>query len=461
VPNGERLGNLFAESVNLAIEQGVTRTSGTAGVVTMNNSIASVNKQCTVDAAAIIMQCVLSWDTVAKARQPNSAQSFENAMTQVVDNVLLSHRRHQTADMLYGGDNIGVISAGTASATQTLSKASCAPGIWYGSTGMLVDIYDPTLATKRNASPLSVTSFAVDPTGASRTVTFGASVTTTTNDVVVFSGTVPSQAFITPPGLSIIAGQTGGTLFGLSQSTYPVFQGATFDAGSAALNMKALDQASALPLIRGYTGRLKLLVNPITFSNISMEETARVQLVGNKATGTAEIGFDEVRITSSTGANLSCVGSPWIKEGSNAQPSLNVVNSGKLLQRTILIQAPSGEGATTIPAMGVRSSEPKRDAAAIQWLMIWSDLASDGECESSDGDSEPSSTFMEAYLVPDDGSVKRIGAVDIQLGGPADPAPTWRRIEGSTGYSLPTYSLSAMFSAEPWKLTKIKNIVNV
>src|SRR4051794_35799030 len=78
-PSGDRLGNLFAESVNLGIEQGVTRSSGTAGVVAMNNSIASVNKQATVDAAAIIMQASLSWDAVAKARTAGSAQSFENS----------------------------------------------------------------------------------------------------------------------------------------------------------------------------------------------------------------------------------------------------------------------------------------------------------------------------------------------------------------------------------------------
>lgn len=381
VPNGERLGNLFAASVNLAIEQGVTRTSGTAGVVTLNQSIASVNKQCTVDAAAIIMQATLSWDAVAKARTPNSAQSFESAMTQVVDNVLLSHRRHQTADILYGSDNIGVVSPGVANATQTITTASCAPGIWYGSVGMTVDIYDPTLTTKRNGAPLTVIGFSVDPTGATRTLTFGASVTTTTNDVIVFAGTVAASAYLTPPGLSIIAGQQGGTLFGLSQVTYPVFQGTVYDAGSAALTMAKLDKASVLPLIRGYTGKLKLLCNPITFSNISQEETGRVQLTGGQSSGTAKIGFDKVQIITSAGAQIEVSGSPWIKEG-------------------------------------------------------------------------------EAYLVPMDSSLKRIGSVDIQLGGPADPQPNWRRLEGSTAYTLPTYSLSAMFSSEPWKITKIKNIVN-
>lgn len=380
-PNGERLGNLFAESVNLSIEQGVTRSSGNAGVVTLNASIASVNKQCTVDASAIIMQASLAWDVVAKARNPNSAQSFQSAMTTVVDNVLLSHRRHQTADMLYGGDNIGVITPGVANATQTMVTGSCAPGIWYGSQNMQVDIYDPTLTTKRNGAPLSVVSYAVDPSGATRTLTFGASVTTTTNDVIVFAGTVAGSAYLTPPGLSIIGGQTGGTLFGLSQVTYPVFQGTQYDAGGAALTMAKLDKASVLPLIRGYTGKLKLFCNPITFSNISQEETNRVQLTGSGAKGTADIGFNKVNILTSAGAQMEVSGSPWIKEG-------------------------------------------------------------------------------EAYLVPMDGSVKRIGAVDIQLGGPADPQPNWRRLEGSTAYTLPTYSLSAMFSAEPWKVTKIKSIVN-
>lgn len=380
VPNQERLGNLFAEAVNLSIEQGVTRSSGSAGVISLNNSVSSIVKQCTVDAAAIIMQATLSWDLVAKARTPNSAQSFQSSMTQVVDNVLLSHRRHQVADMLYGGDNIGVISPGATSATQTITKASCAPGIWYGSTGMLVDVYDPTLTTKRNGSPLSVVSFAVDPTGASRTLTFGASVATTTNDVVVFSGTVAATAYITPPGLSIIGGQSGGTLFGLSQATYPVFQGCQFAVGGA-LTMALLDKATILPLIRGYSGTLKLLCHPQTYSNLVSEETARVQLTQGNISGSVKIGFNTVKYICSSGATIEVEGSPWIKEG-------------------------------------------------------------------------------EAYLVPMDGSVRRIGAVDIQLGGPADPVPTWRRIEGFTGYSLPTYSLSAMFSAEPWKVTKLTGIVN-
>jgi len=381
VPNQERLGNLFAESVNLSIEQGVTRATGTAGVIALNNSVASVNKQATVDAAAIVMQASLSWDIVAKARTPNSAQSFANAMTQVVDNTILSHRRHQVADMLYGGTNIGVIGTGAAGATQILTNASCAPGIWYGSTNMQVDIYDPTLTTKRNASPLSVVSYTVDPTGTQRTVTFGTSVTTTTNDVIVFAGTVSAGSLITPPGLSVIAGQQGGTLFGLNQTTYPVFQGGVYNAGSAALSMQVLDQAASLSLIRGYTGKLTLLCHPRTFSNLSIEETNRIQLINGNARGTADVGFAKLNVLTSTGAEVEARPSPWIKEG-------------------------------------------------------------------------------EAYLVPSDGSVKRIGAVDIQLGGPADPQPTWRRIEGQTGYSLPTYSLSAMFTAEPWKLTKITSIVN-
>jgi hypothetical protein len=63
-------------------------------------------------------------------------------------------------------------------------------------------------------------------------------------------------------------------------------------------------------------------------------------------------------------------------------------------------------------------------------------------------------------IVPMDSSVKRIGAVDSSLVARLDPQPSWRRVEAQTGYSLPSYSLSAMFSAEPWKLAKIKSITN-
>jgi len=379
-PNQERLGDKFVEAVNLAIEQGVTRTTGTAGVVSLNQSIASVVKQAVVDAAAIVVLAQISWDVVAKARNANSAQSFQSSLTQVVDNALLSHRRHQCADMLYGGDNIGVIQTGTASATQTLKSGSVAPAIFYGSTGMTVDIWDPTLTTKRNASPLSLVSYNVDPGSAARTLTFGASVTTTTNDVVTFAGTVSGNAYVTPPGLSIIAGTTGSTLFTISQSSYPVFQGSVYDCGNAALTMTKVDQATIKPLIRGYSGRMKLLLHPTSFANVAAEEVARINLVGTQTKGSVEVGYDEVRFITAAGANVICVPTPWIKEG-------------------------------------------------------------------------------EGYIVPDDGTCKRIGAEDIRLGAPSDPSPTWRRIEGATGFSLPTYSLQAMFTPEPWKLVKLVNIV--
>jgi hypothetical protein len=398
VPNGERLGNKFAESVNLAIEQGVTRLTGTAGVAQLNNSIASVNKQATVDAAAIVMQCSIAWDLVARARQPNSAQSFESALTQVVDNVLLSHRRHQVMDMLYGSDTLGTLTGNmTGSApgplTITLSAASTAPAIWYGSDGMLFDIItlsgsNPS-GTKRNSVPFSLTGYSVDfSSGGTHTITASCASpitggTPTTGDVIVPYGAASGTSWVTPPGLSAIAGTQGNSspgLFGLNQVQYPMFQSSVYNNGGGALTLGRLDKASALPLTRGYTGKLKLLCNPITFSNISMEETGRVHLVGSQASGTASIGFNKVNIMTSTGAQIEVSGSPWIKEG-------------------------------------------------------------------------------EAYLVPMDGSVKRVGAVDIQLGGPADPSPTWRRLEGFTGYTLPTYSLQAMFTPEPWKIVKITNIV--
>lgn len=379
-PNQEQLGDSFVEAVNLAIEQGVTFGGGKAGIVTLNSPIAGKTKQAIVDASMIAFNVQISWDLVAKASGSNTAQSFEKGVTQAIDNTLISHRRFQTIQMLYGTDNIGVISSGTASATQTITNASCAPAVFYGSDNMQIDIYDPTLTTKRNGSPLNLNSYSVDSDSGSRTLTFGASVTTTTNDVVVPTGWVASTAFVMTPGLSTIAGQLGGTLFSLSQTTFPMFQGAVFDNGSAALSLTQLDRALGKLLLRGYNGRVTLLLHPRTFSNLVVEQNARVQLINGNARGTARVGFDEYEIMTSTGAPVTARVSPWIKEG-------------------------------------------------------------------------------EAYGVPDDGSLRRIGAVDIKLGGPMQE-PNWQRLIAQTGYYLPTYSLQTPFTAEPWKLLKIKNIVN-
>jgi hypothetical protein len=91
------------------------------------------------------------------------------------------------------------------------------------------------------------------------------------------------------------------------------------------------------------------------------------------------------------------------------------------------------EGATTIPGKGVEPSGSKCSASASR-MMIWSVLVGNGKL---------SSTVAKSRLAMN-----------------TKPHPTWRRIEGSTGYSLPTYSLQALFTAEPWKLVKITSIVN-
>lgn len=378
----ERLGDKFCEAINLGLEQGVTFGGGTPGVVTLNAPQSGRVKQAIVDASMIAMQCVVSWDVVAKANGTNTNQSFERGVTQIIDNVLISHRRWQATALLYGTDNIGIISAGAASATQTITKASCAPGLFYGSDNAFYDIYDVTLGNKKNSgAPLKLVGYNVDPSGATRTLTFDATVTTVTGDVIVPATWVASGAYVMTPGLSTICGVTGQTLFGLSQTTYSMFQPCVFDAGGVALSLKLLDQAVILPLIRGYSGKSKLFCSPGTFSNLSLEETSRVQLINGNATGTAKIGFDTMVIKTSSGANLTVVPHPFIKEG-------------------------------------------------------------------------------EAYVFPTDGSLRRIGACDIKLGGPLGE-PVWQRLmPAATGYMLPTFSLMTAFTAEPWKCLKIKNIVN-
>lgn len=378
--NAQRIGDHFVSAVNLSLEQGVTRSSDTAGVVVLNAPISSVVKQAQVSAAVITMQANLSWDAVAKTKAVGTA-AVKDAMSVVILNCLQSHRHHQAIDMLYGGVELAVINATTSSTVQPITKSSTAPGLWYNLQNATFDIWDPTYTTKRNGSPLSLSSCSVDASGSSRTLTFGASVSTTAGDFVQFSGTVTSNAVTTPVGLESIGRTQGGTLFNLSQATYPVFQAPQYDVGNGALTRFKVDRAANLALTRGYTSKMILFVNPATMGDLLEEETSRIMLTGGQTTGTSKIGYNSLTMYSTSGATIECVSNVLIKEGV-------------------------------------------------------------------------------AFLVPDDGSVKRIGSVDVALGAPGDPYPQWQRIPGSSGYGLISYSMQAMYTANPWKVVYIKNIVN-
>lgn len=111
-----------------------------------------------------------------KASESNEG-AFERALTAEMEGVTDDLKRKINIDAYgLGTGQIAKITTGASSVTQTIDST-----IWFQG-GELVDIYDSTLTTMRNSSgPLTVNSYSRPNV----TVTFGTSVATTTNDVMV------------------------------------------------------------------------------------------------------------------------------------------------------------------------------------------------------------------------------------------------------------------------------------
>ena len=189
VPEADRIGEKYYKAVNLGVEQGIT-VNVDGSVVTLNDSVAPAVKQAEVRSMEIFLQATMSTATVALAMKANSKAAFEKATSRVTENAMLGHRIRQGLNYLHGGTNIGVV-ASFSSATVTLTAASFAPGIWYGSDGMQVEVWSAVGGTKRSAIT-TVSSYDIE----NRTVTFNSATGLANGDLVFLKGTLDAAGAV-------------------------------------------------------------------------------------------------------------------------------------------------------------------------------------------------------------------------------------------------------------------------
>jgi hypothetical protein len=140
-----------------------------------------------------------------------------------------------------GTQKIATVSAGVASATQTMSGATDGIGAYFLRVGQKVRIYDSTGVTLRGTRTISSKT-------SNNVVVFDSSVTTTTGDIVVPEGTVAPTSAV--KGLPYIYATTG-SYFNLNKTTNPNLKPIA-DTVSAALSAtKILYNYKALQLRNG------------------------------------------------------------------------------------------------------------------------------------------------------------------------------------------------------------------
>ncbi len=298
-----KIGEDYRINLLLKYAQGFTYNGGAnyGTAFTLNDAIAGAAKQASVKGCEILMKEVIAYGLISRTADGSAA--FDKAVDLIVRSMIESHSLRLEAMTLYGGGSLGTVSSVAGSytaATAVLTTATWAPGLWTGSEGMQLDAYDSTLTTKRNTNgPITLSS--VDTTNLTLNLVYAAGAD--------FSAVVATDVFV-PVGAKgnwadgidtvVTTAAAGGTIFGLSATTYGMLRASTYGAGSAALTFAKLASAAAKPVVRGGMNDMTTYVSPYTWIDM-MNNEASLRRYSGELRGEFVNGADRIQFYSVNG----------------------------------------------------------------------------------------------------------------------------------------------------------------
>lgn len=258
-----KLGNSYNQPVILGLEHGVTFAASDDDAFALNAAVAGTVKNAVVRGNPVVLSSVLGYKAASSA-VGGGEKAFTDATKFLVANMVRSITKKMEIVMLYGGVGIATIGS-VASTTLTITTASFASGIWAGAENMPLQITASDGTTVRTGE-CYVT--AVDLTA--RTITVDALPTSTAaTDIIWMKSARTNEMY----GIHKILTNTG-TLFEISATTYSLWRGNSYAAGSAALSLAKVERAIALAVAKGLDSDVTVLVSPATWADLLVEQTA-------------------------------------------------------------------------------------------------------------------------------------------------------------------------------------------
>jgi hypothetical protein len=323
VSKEQREGNKYHQPVILALPTGATWG---VGVVTLTNAIASQMGDAQVQGSAITHRDLLAYDAAAKAAQ-GGKQSFAEATSLIVKNLVKATSKFLELDLLYGGGSSPAAgnslaqqttnTTGTPSSTQTvvtISYATWASAIFSGMENAQVVFYNAgSLVSSGVDSIFTIASINVVPASATVGGTLTVNGTTTgTTALQALSSTTLDIYWNTSYGnqmlgLRGILATSSGTLFNINMSNYSLWQSNSYDVASTQLTFGKLQAAIALGVNRGLDSDSMTLVSPSTFANL-VDEQAGARMYDSSYKGEkGENGFKKLQFFGPNGVNTIMV----------------------------------------------------------------------------------------------------------------------------------------------------------
>jgi hypothetical protein len=243
--------------------------------------------------AELVMREQIAYGMLAAAEAAGE-KAYARAVGEAVIGILESHRFYLELNFLYGGGNIGalsVVAGASTTRTWTFTQASWSPGIWAQMENAAVDVYDPTLTTKRNTNA-DVIITAVDQD--LRQVTVSGNATDLTACVATDVLVIAAAKGETCTGIDTILTNTG-SLFGIDAATVGIWKSNVISAGGNPGNMQLFHSAINRAVNRGLSKPFTWQVNSYAWQDLMDDATVLRRFASDTkqemSQGTAKLTF--------------------------------------------------------------------------------------------------------------------------------------------------------------------------
>ncbi len=322
----QKVGDSYIECVVLTNETGITLGGSTMDAFELNPAIAGVVKQTSVTPYISVLPSVVPWGVISRSAGAGD-KAFFDATKFIVKNNLRSHGRFQEAVRLYGQSAalLGYVSYATATyrgvsfttgtGTLTLNGTSTAltnginattkwillapgqfaAGLWVGMEGVQVNEVDSTGAIIKSGKLVAVDAVM----GAIQVDFVPTAASSTTSHRLCYAGMESAKEYV---GINKVMTTTAGTLFGIANSGYSLFQPNYVTLSQQKLTLGRFQSAVANAVNKGgLEGDLDCLVNPVVWATLATTEAGLRVYDKSYSSAEAENGFEAITFYTQAG----------------------------------------------------------------------------------------------------------------------------------------------------------------
>lgn len=321
-----KIGNEFVEAVKLTHEHGITYSASdnnSGALVTLSTPIPLTLLNAKVTSSAMLLRAQIGYDAFARAEGGDKV-AFKDASELVVEDLLESITKRLEVSLLYGSSATGIggipqagtTAPGNGALTVVLDASQWATGIWVGSENALVDFYhgstklNSTAAMRVvtvNPDTYTITFLETDATTNTSAAAINTYVTSNADAYMVFTGSYGNEMV----GLDA-AVLSNTTLWNIDSSTYTLWKGNSYSAGSANLTMGKLQSAIQKAVQKGLDGDVTVILNPATWATLNTDLAALRRFVEDSTEG--ELGVESIKYMYA-GGKMDVVAYNLCKEG--------------------------------------------------------------------------------------------------------------------------------------------------